>query len=46
MFKREKQRLKEFLRSVLGRIAFTLDCLTSLNTNGFVSLIADYMDDN
>jgi len=43
---REKERLKEFLHSIPIRVAFTLDCWTSLNTDGYISLNAHYIDDN
>lgn len=33
-FAREKEKLKCFLESFPGRVAFTSDCWTSLNTNG------------
>ena len=46
MFKREKERLKEFLHYIPGRVAFTSDCWTSLNTDGCISLTAHFIDDN
>jgi len=46
MFKREKERLKESLHFVLGRVAFTSDCWTLLNADGYISLTAHYTDDS
>ena len=46
LFAREKEKLKLFLESFHGRISFTSNCWTSLNTDGFISLTADYIDNN
>jgi len=46
LFAREKEKLKLFLESFHGRISFTSDCWTSLNTDGFISLTAHYIDAN
>ena len=44
LYAKEMENLKLFLESFPGRIAFTSDCWTSLNTDGFISLTAHYID--
>jgi len=46
IFKREKERFKELLHSVPGRIAFTSNCWTSLSTDGYISPTAHFINDN
>ena len=46
MFKREKQKVKETLSSVSGRIALTSDCWSSITTDGYLSLTAHFIDDS
>ena len=43
-FAREKVKLRVFLESFPRRIAFTSNCWASLNTDGFISLTAEYID--
>ena len=44
LFSNEKERLKHVLQSVLGRVSFISDCWTSINTDGYISLTAHYID--
>uniref|UniRef100_A0A803MNZ9 hAT-like transposase RNase-H fold domain-containing protein n=1 Tax=Chenopodium quinoa TaxID=63459 RepID=A0A803MNZ9_CHEQI len=44
MFKREKDKLKEELSVVKGRISLTSDCWTSITTDGYMSLTAHFVD--
>ena len=46
LYMREKKKLTETLQSFWGKIAFTSDCWTSLNTDGYISLTAHYIDKN
>ena len=46
MFKREKERMKDFFHYIPGRVAFTSDCWTSINTDGYISLTAHYIDES
>jgi len=46
LFAKENEKLKSFLESFHGRISFISDCWTSLNTDGFISLTAHYINDN
>jgi len=46
LFAKEKETLKSFLESFHGRLSFTSDWWTSLNTDGFISLTAHYIDAN
>ncbi|PIA50927.1 hypothetical protein AQUCO_01100028v1 [Aquilegia coerulea] len=42
--KREKGRIRELLHSIPGRISLTLDLLTSVCTDGYISLTAHFVD--
>ncbi|KAL2921565.1 Zinc finger BED domain-containing protein RICESLEEPER 1 [Bienertia sinuspersici] len=44
MYKREKEKIKEELTMVSGRIALTSDCWTSITTDGYISLTAHFVD--
>jgi len=46
MFSHERERLKQYFHSFSGRVSFTSDCWTSINTNGFISLTAHCVDHN
>ena len=44
LFSNERERLKQYFHSFSGRVFFTSDCWTSINTDGFISLTAYYID--
>ena len=44
LFSNEKERLKHVLQSITGQVSFTSDCWTSINTDGYISLTAHYID--
>ena len=46
LFACEKERMKLLLQSFFGRVSFTSDCWTSINTDGYILLTANYIDDN
>jgi len=46
LFACENERMKLFLQSFSSRVAFTYECWTSINTDGYISFTAHYIDDN
>ncbi|KAL2923303.1 Zinc finger BED domain-containing protein DAYSLEEPER [Bienertia sinuspersici] len=44
MFKREKEKLRDELNAIRGRISLTSDCWTSITTDGYMSLTAHFVD--
>ncbi|KAL2942223.1 putative AC transposase [Bienertia sinuspersici] len=44
MFKREKEKLRDELNAIRGRISLTSDCWTSITTDGYMSFTAHFVD--
>lgn len=46
LYKREKDRLKILIKSIMGRISLTSDLWTSIATDGYLCLTAHFVDSN
>ncbi|XP_072951776.1 zinc finger BED domain-containing protein RICESLEEPER 1-like [Typha angustifolia] len=46
MYRREKNKLKDWLHSIPGRISLTSDLWTSITTDGYLCLMAHFVDEN